>query len=174
MFSNRTLPLVLITFCLFAACKKETKGGGDAGIILGQHLQLSVDSLCVQAGNIITPNWDGMNDIFAVQCWNDTAFNITIRNEAGNVVFTSSDRNNVWNGIDLTVNDSVPTAGRYRYSIHVTGTSGAQLSGNYVLYVVTDPTTPCFSAQVPPVFGDQFDPRICGIAYPSTDVVCVW
>ena len=51
MFSSRTLPLLLIAFCLFAACRKETKGDGGAGIILGQHLQLSVDSLCVQAGN---------------------------------------------------------------------------------------------------------------------------
>lgn len=174
MSSHRTLPLVLVALCLFAACKKETKGGGGGGIILDHHLQLSVDSLCVQGPNIITPNGDGMNDVFVIQCRNDAAFDLIIRNEADSAVFLSSSWNHGWNGIDHTVNDSVPTAGLYHYSINVIGTSGAQLSGNYLLYVVTDHTTPCFNAQVPPVFGDQFDPRICGITYPSNDVVCVW
>ena len=173
MFSNRTLPLVLITFCLFAACKKETKGGGG-GIILDPHLQLSVDSLCVQAANIITPNGDGINDVFVVLSRNDSTFSLIIRNEADSVVFSSSSWNYAWNGIDPTVNDSVPTAGRYHYSINVTGTSGAQLSGNAEVYVVTDLSTPCFNSSVPPVFGDQLDPRICGISYPTNDVVCVW
>lgn len=173
MFSSRTLPLVLFALCLFAACKKETKGGG-AGIILDQHLQLSVDSLCVQAANIITPDGDGINDVFVVLSRNDSTFSLIIRNEADSVVFSSSSWNHAWNGIDPTVNDSVPTAGRYHYSINVTGTSGAQLSGDYVLYVVPDHTTPCFNSSVPPVFGDQLDPRICGITYPTNDVVCVW
>ncbi len=173
MFSNRTLPLLLIAYCLFAACKKETKSG-SGGIILDQHLQLSVDSLCVQAANIITPNGDGMNDVFHVQCRNETGYSITIRNEADSVVFTSRNYTEDWNGIDATVNDSVPTAGRYHYSIDVTGTSGAQLSGNAEVYVVPEHTTPCFNSSVPPVFGDQFDPRICGITYPSNDVVCMW
>ena len=173
MFSNRTLPLVLIVLCLFAACKKETKGGGG-GILLDQHLQLSVDSLCVQAANIITPNGDGMNDVFHVLCRNGTAYSITIRNETDSVVFSSTNENERWNGIDATVNDSVPTAGRYHYSINVTGTSGAQLSGNAEVYLVIDPFTPCFNSSVPPVFGDQFDARQCGPVYPSNDVVCVW
>ena len=174
MFSSRTLPLLLIAFCMFAACRKETKGDGGAGIILGQHLQLSVDSLCVQAPNIFTPNGDGMNDVFVVIPRNDNAFSLIIRNEADSVVFSTSNWYHAWNGIDPTVNGSVPTAGRYHYFINVIGTSDAQLSGNYVIYVVTDHTSPCFSTQVPPVFGDQFDPRQCGPVYPSNDVVCVW
>ena len=173
MISNRTLPLVLIALCLFAACKKETHGGGG-GIVLDQHLQLSVDSLCVQGPNIITANGDGINDVFQVLSRNDTAFSLIIRNEADSVVFSSSSWHHAWNGIDPTVNDSVPTAGRYHYSINVTGTSGAQLSGNYVVYVVPDHTAPCFNSSVPPVFGDQFDPRLCGPVYPSNDVVCMW
>ena len=173
MFSSRTLPLLLIAFCLFAACKKETKGGGG-GIVLDPHLQLSVDSLCVQGPNIITANGDGINDVFQVQSRNDTTFSLIIRNEADSVVFSASSWNHAWNGMDPTVNDSVPTAGRYHYSINVTGTSGAQLSGYYVLYVVLDHSTPCFNSSTPPVFGDQFDPRICGISYPTNDVVCVW
>ncbi|MBK7285665.1 MAG: gliding motility-associated C-terminal domain-containing protein [Flavobacteriales bacterium] len=139
MFSSRTLPLLLIAFCLFAACRKETKGDGGAGIILGQHLQLSVDSLCVQAPNIFTPNGDGMNDVFVVIPRNDNAFSLIIRNEADSVVFSTSNWYHAWNGIDPTVNGSVPTAGRYHYFINVIGTSDAQLSGNYVIYVVTDP-----------------------------------
>lgn len=173
MFFNRALPLLLAAVCLFAACKKETKGGGG-GIILDQHLQLSVDSLCVQAANIITPNGDGINDVFQVQCRNEAAYGITIRNEADSVVFSSTNYNEDWHGIDPTVNDSVPTAGRYHYAIHVTGTSGAQLFGNYAIYVLIDNATLCFSAQVQPVFGDQFDPRICGITYPTNDLVCLW
>ena len=167
--------LLVIAFLAlpFTACKKETKGGGS-GVLLDQHVQLSMDSLCVQAPNVFTPNGDGMNDIFVVQCRNSTAFNIIIRNEADSVVFSSTNQNGAWRGIDPTVNDSVPTAGKYHFTISVTGTSGAQLSGNYAVYVVPDFSTPCFSALVPPVFGDQFDPRICGITYPSNDVVCVW
>lgn len=173
MFPNRTLPILLIALCLFAACQKETKGGGS-GTFLDQHLQLSVDSLCVQAPNVFTANGDGINDIFVVQCSNSTAFSLIIRNDVDSVVYSSTNPNESWNGVDLTVNDSLPTPGRYHFAINVTGTSGAQLSGNYVVYVALDDTGPCFNPQVPPVFGDQFDPRVCGISYPSIDVVCVW
>ncbi len=173
MFFKHPLPIVLTAVCLFAACKKETKGGGT-GIILGEYLHLSVDSLCVQVPNIITPNYDGMNDGFWISFRNVNAFSLTIRNAADSVVFTSTSQQEVWKGIDPTVNDSLPTAGRYHYSIHVTGTSGAQLSGNADVYVVPDLSSPCFSSLVPAVFGDEFDPRICGIAYASNDTVCVW
>ena len=172
MFSNRILLLILIACCSFAACKKETKSGGG-GILLDQHLQLSVDSLCVQAPNLFTPNWDGINDIFVVQCSNSTAFSIIIRNDMDSVVYSSTNPNGSWNGIDPTANDSVPTAGQYHYAINVTGTSGAQLSGNNVVYVVLDHSTPCFNSIVPAVFGDQFDPRICGPAYATNDVICI-
>ena len=114
-----------------------------------------------------------MNDIFVVQCSNATAFSIIIHNEADSVVFSSTNVNEVWNGIDPTVNDSVPTSGTYHFAINVTGTSGAKLSGNYVVHVMLNHTSPCFNPQVSPVFGDQFDPRICGISYMSNDVVCV-
>ena len=173
MFSKHPLPIAMAAVCLFAACNKETKGGGT-GIILCAHLQLSVDSLCVQAPNIFTPNWDGIDDVFWIQCRNAVAFSLTIRNAADSVVFTTTNQQEGWMGIDPTVNDSLPTAGRYHYTVHVTGTSGAQLSGNSEVYVVPDLSTPCFSSLVPPVFGDQFDPRICGIAYTTNDRVCVW
>ncbi len=173
MFPNRLYPFLLILLGLFGACKKETKGGGS-GIFLDQHLQLSVDSLCVQAPNVFTPNGDGMNDIFVVQSRNATAFSLTIRNESDSVVFISSNWNHGWNGIDTTVNGSAPTTGRYHCSVSVTGTSRAQLSGDYAIYVVPDPSAPCFNPVTAPVFGDQFDPRLCGPAYPSHDVVCIW
>lgn len=173
MFFKHPLPIILAAICLFSACKKETKGGG-AGIILGGHLQLSVDSLCVQAPNIFTPNGDGIDDVFQIQCRNATAFSLTIHNAVDSVVFSTSDPNEDWAGIDPTVNDSLPTTGHYHYTVHVTGTSGAQLSGSCDLYVVPDLSTPCFNALVPPVFGDQFDPRICGPAYETNDAVCVW
>ena len=48
MFIKHPLPILLTAVCLFAACKKETKGGGT-GIILGEHLHLSEDVHCVQA-----------------------------------------------------------------------------------------------------------------------------
>lgn len=173
MLSNRTLPILLIALCLFVACKKETKGGGS-GTFLDQHLHLSVDSLCVQAPNVFTLNGDGMNDIFVVQCSNAAAFSLIIRNEVDSVVFSSTNPNEYWDGVGLMANDSLPTSGGYHFAINVTGTSGAQLSGNYVVYVVLDDTSPCFNPQVSPVFGDQFDPRVCGITNPSNDVVCVW
>ena len=173
MKCKHPLPIILTAVCLVSACKKEEKGGG-AGIVLAEHLQLSVDSLCVQAPNIFTPNWDGIDDVFWIQCRNATTFSLTIRNAVDSVVFSTSDQNEGWKGIDPMVNDSLPTAGRYQYTVHVTGTSGAQLSGNSEVYVVPDLSTPCFSSLVPPVFGDQFDPRICGIAYTSNDVVCMW
>jgi gliding motility-associated-like protein len=173
MFFKRPIPIMLTAVCLLAACKKETKGGGT-GIILGEYLHLSADSLCVQAPNIFTPNGDGMDDVFWIPCRNAASFSLTIRNAAADVIFSTTSQQEVWEGIDPTVNDSLPTAGRYHYTVHVTGTSGAQLSGNAEVYVVPDPATPCFSSLVPPVFGDEFDPRICGIAYTSNDVVCLW
>ena len=168
----RFISLACIIAVVISSCRKDEHIGGG-GILLGTPLQLSVDSLCVQAPNVFTPNGDGIDEKYWVQCRNALAFDMIIRNSSDSVVFHSTDQDQPWEGIDHTVNDSLPTAGAYHVSVEATGTSGAQLSGGSTVYVVLELNTPCFSSLVPPVFGDQFDPRLCGPVYPTNDAVCV-
>lgn len=171
------MPRYLTTLCLlatlFSACKKEKLGGGGEGVLLGSPLALSADSLCVQAPNVFTPNGDAINDVYRVVCRNAVDFSITIRNAQDSVVYSSTEQHGSWKGTDPTVNDTLPTAGSYQVEVAVTGTSGAQLAGTHSVHVVLDHGWPCFSTLVPPVFGDQYDPRICGPAYATNDVICV-
>lgn len=168
----RSISLACIFVVMISSCRKEEHAGGG-GVLLGSPLQLSADSLCIQAPNVFTPNGDGINENYWVQCRNEVAFNLIIRNEMDSVVFSSTDQRQPWSGVDQTVNDQLPAAGRYHVSVQVTGTSGAQLSGSSILYVVPDMDAPCFSSLVAPVFGDQFDPRLCGPVYPTNDAICV-
>ena len=65
--------------------------------------------------------------------------------------------------------------GPFRYRIHVraTTTSGHMLEGSTFLQVITDLGAHCFNPVIPPVTGEMFDPRICGVTYPYRDAICL-
>lgn len=58
---------------------------------------VETNSICSFA-NVFTPNGDGMNDVFKVNCERIVEFNIVIFNRWGNKMFESNDINNSWDG----------------------------------------------------------------------------
>ena len=58
---------------------------------------VETNSICSFA-NVFTPNGDGMNDVFEVDCERIVEFNIVIFNRWGNKMFESNDINNSWDG----------------------------------------------------------------------------
>lgn len=130
------------------------------------HIQLSVNSACVQAPNALTPNADGINDHFVVYATNITGLQTTIFRTNGTVAMSSTDPYPVWSDLDST------DVGRYRVIIQATTTSGITLSGWSHLDVLAYDANMCLHHSAQPVTGDQFDPRICGVTYATNDIFC--
>ncbi len=63
--------------------------------------------------NIFTPNGDGQNDILKLNIQNVKEFQVTIMDQNNKTVFTSSDSNFEWSGLDLSSNMVAP--GEYIY-----------------------------------------------------------
>lgn len=66
--------------------------------------------------NIFSPNNDGVNDFFFLDCKDLKEFSITIVNEKNAVVFVSNDPNFKWDGIDYKSSEMVPE-GNYGYIV---------------------------------------------------------
>lgn len=66
--------------------------------------------------NIFSPNNDGVNDLFFLDCKDLKEFSITIVNEKNAVVFVSDDPNFKWDGIDSKTGEIVPE-GNYGYIV---------------------------------------------------------
>jgi len=64
--------------------------------------------------NVFTPNGDGSNDNFRIDCENEIKFDLTIFNRWGTKVFVSTDKNNMWNGKDYNTGSDC-AAGTYFY-----------------------------------------------------------
>jgi len=156
-----------LTIVLFlGGCHKDSDGpSGGSGV--PSHLELSVDSACVQAPNVITPvPNDGINSLFFVLARNVTAIQIRITNAQGDRVFTSTSALSGWDGTDST------GTGPYDVFVQATTTSGIVLSGTSKLHVLSYGNASCLTFNGTPVCGDQLDPRICGVTLPSNEVFC--
>jgi hypothetical protein len=134
---------------------------------LPSHLQLSVDSACVQAPNVFTPiPNDGVNTVFAVLSKNISSIQVRIKNSSGHLVYFSTDPNSAWDGTDTT------GTGPYKVAVQATTVSGIFLSGFSTLHKLAYDGAPCLTFIGTPVCGDQLDPRICGVTYPTYEVFC--
>jgi hypothetical protein len=159
--------LLIISLALLTSCGKDDEqtqpSGGTPWM---NHLELSLDSACVLAPNVFTPNFDGINDRFVVVGSNMASLNVEVRNSQNTIVFTSDDLSPMWDGTDST--------GTGPYSVLVSGTtmSGVFLSGQSSLTALDYNGALCLTYAGDPVAGDQFDPRICGVTYPSNDIFC--
>lgn len=100
--------IILLLIASMFACKRE-EGGGGAMVTLGVPLHFAVDSCCVQAPNVFTPNGDGIDDVFRVICTNVSAYHMELRNASNQIVLTTSDERTVWNGHDPNVAGNDPT-----------------------------------------------------------------
>lgn len=160
------LLILICTLCV--ACEKDAAATirGSGGSQSSIHLQLGVDSACVQAPNVFTPDGDGVNDVFYVHARNTQWYRVRITNSAGVLISELNDSTMVWDGQDST------GSGPYTINVYALSTSGIPLYGQHRLSILSYGTTGCLSYSGSPVTGDQLDPRICGISYDSHENFC--
>ncbi len=156
--------LVPVLVLLLLGCRKENAHPGGAA--MSDWILLSVDSACVQAANTITPNGDGVNDRFIVLGNNITDVAIRIHNAQGAQVFSAEALTATWDGTDGQ------GTGPYTVDVEAVTTSHVFLRGRCLLYVLDYGGDTCLHHPSTPVCGDQLDPRICGISYPTNEVFC--
>jgi gliding motility-associated-like protein len=65
--------------------------------------------------NVITPNSDGINDLFEIQNLPENT-EVIILNRWGNVVFSSANYQNNWDGIDISGKDLVDGVYTYKFT----------------------------------------------------------
>lgn len=166
------LPL-LAMMLLVVGCRRDEGIASGGPVALSQHLFLSTDSACIIAPNIFTPvPDDGINSYYSAVARNVTSFEITLLNSQGDTVFHSLDANEQWNGNVPGSNDVTADFGSYWVHIRAMSTSGVPLQGSSTVAVTGYGATPCLSVIGTPVCGDQLDPRICGIPYPTNEIFC--
>lgn len=61
----------------------------------------NVPGECYEAISVMSPNNDGINDLFVISCASNTANQLAIFNRFGQKVFEATNYNNDWDGIDL-------------------------------------------------------------------------
>lgn len=130
------------------------------------HIAVAADSAFIMAPNVVTPNSDGINDVFIVVGRNVTAMQTTVLFLNGETAFASSSLQPVWDGLDST------DLGRYRVFISATSTSGMALSANSYLDLIDYGSSTCLTYAGVPVTGDQLDPRFFDVSYPTQDIFC--
>lgn len=59
---------------------------------------ISLKECGLKVPNVITPNGDGMNDVFVIEYGGVKEYDIVITNRWGNILFESNDPTNVWDG----------------------------------------------------------------------------
>lgn len=84
----------------------------------------SVNASKIEMPNVLTPNYDGINDEFKVRATNIRTYSIHIYNTNGLEVFHSNNVNESWNGKDKDGNDC--SSGTYFYQIVAEGEDNKQ------------------------------------------------
>jgi len=69
-------------------------------------------SECFEARRLITPNEDGANDFFVIRCVNNMGYSLSIFDRWSELVYSSSNYQNNWAGIDLD-GDELPEGAYY-------------------------------------------------------------
>lgn len=151
------------------ACKKEKA----ARIDLEPAFLYCDDTINVNVPNLFTPTGDGINDVFYPFVYNGTITYFEITTSGGGSVMETDVFNPVWDGRTGLPEDQRRFSGRYFYHLIAELDNGTTINVTRSFYMVLDHERPCFSTDVVPVFGDQFDPRLCGISYATNDLVCV-
>ncbi len=166
------LPCTLIVLVITGCTKEKELELFRSAATLDTPLHLQLDSTCLHAPNIITPNGDGYNDVFwIISGETPPLFSLTITNPNGTVVFSSNGQYG-WSGFDAEFNDeSGPIP--YLYELELVTASGVSHQVTKVFHVVRDIDSECITADVAPLFGDMLDPRRCDVPYVTNDMVCV-
>mgnify|MGYP002682953483 CR=1 FL=1 len=86
-----------LSLSVLSACRKDrdVQGGGSGA----SYLSLSIDSACIQAPNVFTPNGDGLNDRFeitGIEAYPGNDLKVFYR--WGRPVLAQKDYDNSWDG----------------------------------------------------------------------------
>ena len=161
------VPLAALVVLCMGCGKDDDTPPVNGGTPWLDHIELSVDSACVQAPNVFTPNHDGMNDHFVVVTKNIVAVQITLFSSDGQLLRTTQDVQDTW-----TMLGAEEVGNTYRVLVQAVTTSGQTLTGQSYLRLLDYSPGNCIHFTGTAVTADQFDPRICGIAYPTNDIFC--
>lgn len=129
-----------------------------------------IDSACLMVPNVITTNWDGINDQFIPVTYNVTSVQFGVRDAQLRPVFSHTGFGG-WDG--RLADGTVAPSGIYLVSVQATTTSGNILRITAPLRVVRHPGTDCLPAGITLVSPDMLDPRRCGELLPTNDLLIV-
>lgn len=130
------------------------------------YIELAVDSACVQAPNVFTPDGDGINDSFFVLVRNIAQIEVRILDANLQPIMVYDDPLTIWAGNE-------PSGfGPFTVQVQAVTTSGITLTGQAPLTILGYGDNPCMSYDGTPVCGDQLDPRLCGPVYDTNEVFC--
>lgn len=87
--------------------------------------------------NVFTPDGDGVNDVFTMNIENAIAYELTILNRWGNVIFESSSLEAVWNGRDQSTGERL-TDGVYFYKYRITDMKQEVVEGHGFVHLVNN------------------------------------
>lgn len=161
------IPILLLTLiCMaMAGCRKDPLIGGY-GFPRMAHIELGVDSACIQAPNVFTPDGDGINDVFFVHARNVVQITVRILDAEDQEIMAYNDPLTVWNGLEPA------GTGPFTVQVQAETTSGNTLTGQAPLTILGYGDNPCLGYDGTPVCGDQLDPRLCGPVHATNEVFC--
>jgi hypothetical protein len=169
----KTCLFLVVMAVLLTACQKDKPLiGKRQAATLDTPLHMQMDSACLHAPNLITPNGDGINESFLVIFGEaPQSRSLVITNPNGTIVFSTTAEAQ-WSGYDAEfIDESGPIPYLYHLEFVTAGGNAQQVSK--VFHVIRDLNNECITADVPPLFGDMLDPRRCDIPYQTNDAVCV-
>lgn len=96
--------------------------------VIEEPIEPPVLPVSVDIANVFSPNGDGKNDLFSFKLLNITAFEITIVNRWGNLMYSSNSINAAWDGKLPDGREAVE--GVYFYTYKAVGLQGEQFGGS--------------------------------------------
>ncbi|MBL7951738.1 MAG: gliding motility-associated C-terminal domain-containing protein [Flavobacteriales bacterium] len=157
----------MLAALLLTSCQDEDiPSPSSTAVPWTSHAAVQVDTAFIMAPNLVTPNRDGINEVFHVISRHCTDLRTDVFRMNGSMAFGSDDLHPVWSGIDST------DLGRYRVHLQATSTSGQLLVAHSYLDIMDYSGADCLSFQGTPITGDQFDPRVFGVTYASIENFC--
>ena len=98
-----------------------------------QEIVVKSKSTIDNVPNVITPNGDRINDIFSVKTTDIETFTISIRDKNGNEIFSSNDKDFVWDGTNYS--GETVEKGMFTYVIIAEGKDGSIIKLPGQIYV---------------------------------------
>ncbi len=95
----------------------KIKAVNTNGLVSYSNLLKFEREMILKVPDIFTPNNDGINDLFEIQSYFSSSYEITIFDRWGKVIFNSKSTQNSWNG---QIDDKPAASGYYLFKIKVT------------------------------------------------------